>query len=101
MAVFENPDFQNLPQPLATLLTKTAKRSFFALPIWYHVLATYGTDKEAVPVIYSDSTTPRAALACLAPRSGKRQLSGFTNYYSTEHGPLYDPAAPGWQNSHA
>ncbi len=90
MAVFENPDFTNLPQPLASLFAKAAERSFFALPIWYHVLFHYGTGKGAVPRLYADDEDrPRAALVCQAPKSGSHRLLSLSNYYSTEYGPLY------------
>ncbi len=90
MAVFENPDFTNLPPPVASLFAKAAERSFFALPIWYHVLFHYGTGKGAVPRLYADDEDqPRAALVCQAPKSGSHRLLSLSNYYSTEYGPLY------------
>ncbi len=94
MAVFENPDFTHLPQPLAALFAKAAERSFFALPIWYHVLFHYGTDKGATPRLYADDEArPRAALVCQAPKIGSRRLLSLSNYYSTEYGPIYAAGA--------
>src|SRR5665213_2755637 len=92
MAALDDPDFNHLPRPVAALFARAAARSFFALPIWYHVLARYGTDKGDVPRLYVDGAA-RGALACRMPRPGARRLGGLANYYSTEHGPIYGDAA--------
>jgi len=90
MAVYENPDFTDLPQPLAALFAKAAERSFFALPIWYHVLSRYGTGKAAAPRLYADDEeNPRAALVCMKPKPRANWLHSLSNYYSTEYGPIY------------
>ena len=80
MSVIENPDFLHLPAPVAALFARAAERSFFALPIWYHVLSRYGTDKDSRPRLYlDDPAAPAAALACLhMPES--RRLAGLSNY---------------------
>ncbi|HZL59214.1 MAG TPA: GNAT family N-acetyltransferase [Stellaceae bacterium] len=92
MAALDDPDFNHLPRPVAALFARAAARSFFALPIWYHVLARYGTDKGNVPRLYVDGAA-RGALACRMPGPGARRLAGLANYYSTEHGPIYGDAA--------
>ncbi len=90
MSVIENPDFLHLPAPVAALFARAAERSFFALPIWYHVLSRYGTDKDSRPLLYLDDA---AALACVRmPES--RRLAGLSNYYSTEHSPIYAAGDP-------
>jgi len=87
MAVHDDPDFSRLPTPLADLLARAAERSFFALPLWYHVLAHYGTETGSRVRLYTDNEA-RAALVCrLSP--GQHRLLSLSNYYSTEHGPLY------------
>lgn len=87
MAVYDNPDFTALPASLAALFACAAERSFFSLPIWYHVLAHYGTARGATPRIYADDGG-RAALVCLLASPQARGLTSLTNYYSTEHAPL-------------
>ena len=87
MAVHDNPDFSRLSTPLADLFARAAERSFFALPLWYHVLARYGTETGSNVRIYADAAA-RAALVCrLSP--GRHRLLSLSNYYSTEHGPVY------------
>ncbi|MGH6967526.1 MAG: GNAT family N-acetyltransferase [Stellaceae bacterium] len=87
MAVHDNPDFSRLPAPLADLFVRAAERSFFSLPLWYHVLARYGTETGGRVRLYADDAA-RAALACHVSPDGRRLLS-LSNYYSTEHGPVY------------
>lgn len=87
MAVHDDPDFSRLPPPLADLFVRAAQRSFFALPLWYHVLARYGTETGSRVRLYTDNET-RAALVCrFSP--GQHRLLSLSNYYSTEHGPVY------------
>ncbi|MDE2227949.1 MAG: GNAT family N-acetyltransferase [Alphaproteobacteria bacterium] len=87
MAVHDDPDFSRLPAPLADLFARAAERSFFSLPLWYHVLARYGTEGGSHARLYVDGRT-RAALVCRLLAKGHRLLS-LSNYYSTEHGPVY------------
>lgn len=87
MAVHDDPDFSRLSMPLADLFARAAERSFFSLPLWYHVLARYGTETGSRVRVYAD-TAARAALVCrLSP--GRHRLLSLSNYYSTEHGPVY------------
>ncbi len=95
MPSLENPDFLHLPAPVEALFRRAAERSFFALPIWYHVLSRYGTDKASSSRLYlDDETAPRVALVC-AEGAEPRRLDGLSTYYSTEHGPIYAPGEPG------
>lgn len=87
MAVHDDPDFNRLSAPLAGLFAGAAERSFFSLPLWYHVLARYGTGTGSRVRLYSDGGT-RAALVCRVSADHHRLLS-LSNYYSTEHGPIY------------
>jgi Acetyltransferase (GNAT) domain len=93
MAVYDNPDFTALPAPLAALFARAAGRSFFSLPVWYHVLSRYGTSKGATARLYADSET-RVALVCRLDGPGARRLASLSNYYSTEYGPIYADAGP-------
>lgn len=89
---YDDPDFLNLPPPLAKLFAGAEARSFFAQPIWYHVLARYGTDKAAHVRLYlDDADVPQAALLCRT-NPGSRRLHSLSNFYSCEHGPVIDPA---------
>ncbi len=89
----DNPDFLNLPAPVAALFAKAARRSFFALPIWYHVLARFGTDVgDRVRLYLDDASAPTAALACRVSATAPRELLSLSNYYSCEHGPILDGA---------
>ncbi len=97
MAVHDDPDFSRLPAPVAELFARAAERSFFSLPLWYHVLARYGTETSSRIRLYADGSA-RAALVCRVTHHGRRLLS-LSNYYSTEHGPIY--AAGGAALSHA
>ena len=94
MHLVENPDFLHLPAAQQALFAAAAERSFFALPLWYHVLARHGTDKAAVPRLYlDDRDAPSVALVCTAADSTRR-LASLSTYYSTEHGPLYATGEP-------
>src|SRR5690348_15163647 len=87
MAVHDDPDFSRLSTPLADLFARAAERSFFSLALWYHVLARYGTETGSHVRVYTDAAA-RAALVCrLSP--GRHRLLSLSNYYSTEHGPVY------------
>jgi Acetyltransferase (GNAT) domain len=89
----ENPDFFDLPPPVAQLFATAAEGSFFALPAWYDVLSRHGIEPARIRLYLDDRTMPRAAILCRAAEDG-RTLSSLSSYYSTEHGPLLDPAAP-------
>lgn len=94
MHLVENPDFLHLPAAPQALFTRAAERSFFALPLWYHVLARHGTEKAMVPRLYlDDRDSPAVALVC-GQRDGARRLTSFSTYYSTEHGPIYGSGEP-------
>jgi len=87
MAVHDNPDFSRLSTPLAELFARAAERSFFSLPLWYHVLTRYGTETGSNVRVYANAAA-RAALVCrLSP--GRHRLLSLSNYYSIEHGPVY------------
>ena len=89
MHLVENPDFLHLPATLQALFARAAERSFFALPLWYHVLARHGTDNNVTPRLYLDNRkSPAVALVC-AQRDSARRLTSLSTYYSTEHGPIY------------
>ncbi|MDE2165357.1 MAG: GNAT family N-acetyltransferase [Alphaproteobacteria bacterium] len=92
MAVHDDPDFSRLPAPLAELFARAAERSFFSLPLWYHVLARYGTESGSRIRLYVDGAA-RAALVCRTATKPHRLLS-LSNYYSTEHGPIYATGGP-------
>jgi Acetyltransferase (GNAT) domain len=92
MAVHDDPDFSRLPAPLAELFARAAERSFFSLPLWYHVLARYGTESGSRIALYVDSAA-RAALVCRTVTK-PHQLLSLSNYYSTEHGPIYATGGP-------
>jgi hypothetical protein len=94
MHLVENPDFLHLPAAQQALFTRAAERSFFALPLWYHVLARHGTDKALAPRLYLDNRdSPAVALVC-AREDSARRLTSLTTYYSTEHGPIYGSGEP-------
>ncbi|HLI21916.1 MAG TPA: GNAT family N-acetyltransferase [Stellaceae bacterium] len=92
MHLVEDPDFLHLPAAQQALFAAAAERSFFALPLWYHVLSRYGTDKAAAPRLYLDDRNA-VALVC-AQRGGTRRLTSLSTYYSTEHGPIYAGSQP-------
>src|ERR1700723_1725465 len=93
MHLAEAPDFLHLPAPQQALFAAPAERSFFALPLWYHVLSRHGTDKAATPRLYLDNRdVPAIALVC-SHRDGTRRLASLSTYYSTEHGPIYASGA--------
>lgn len=95
MHLVEDPDFLHLPAAQQALFLRAAERSFFALPLWYHVLSRHGTDKAVTPRLYlDDRDAPALALVC-AQRAGARRLASLSTYYSTEHGPIYASGAPG------
>ena len=94
MHLVENPDFLHLPASLQALFTRAAERSFFALPLWYHVLARHGTDKATVPRLYVDNRdSPAVAVVC-GQHNGSKRLTSLSTYYSTEHGPIYGSGEP-------
>jgi hypothetical protein len=94
MHLVEDPDFLHLPAALQALFTRAAERSFFALPLWYHVLARHGTDKATAPRLYLDKKdSPTVAFVC-ARHGRAHRLTSFSNYYSTEHGPIYGSGEP-------
>jgi GNAT acetyltransferase-like protein len=94
MHLVDNPDFLHLPAAQQALFTRAAERSFFALPLWYHVLARHGTDKALTPRLYLDNRdSPAVALVC-ARHDGARRLTSLATYYSTEHGPIYGSGEP-------
>ncbi len=94
MNVVETPDFLHLPAPIAALFTRAAERSFFALPIWYHVLSRHGTDKDTTARIYLDNAaSPHAALLC-QQQGTPRRLVSLANFYTTEHGPIHAANEP-------
>ena len=94
MHLVEDPDFLHLPAATQALFTRAAERSFFALPLWYHVLARYGTEKGMAPRLYLDSPdSPAVALVCGRLDAAQR-LTSFSTYYSTEHGPIYGSGEP-------
>jgi hypothetical protein len=94
MHLVENPDFLHLPAATQALFARAAERSFFALPLWYHVLSRYGTDKALTPRLYLDNeTAPALALVCQQHR-GVQRLASLSNFYSTEHGPIYASGEP-------
>lgn len=95
MHLVEDPDFLHLPAAQQALFVRAAERSFFALPLWYHVLSRHGTDKAVTPRLYLDNgDAPALALVC-AHRDGARRLASLSTYYSTEHGPIYASGEPG------
>lgn len=95
MHLVEDPDFLHLPAAQQALFVRAAERSFFALPLWYHVLSRHGTDKAVVPRLYlDDREAPALALVC-AQRDGARRLASLSTYYSTEYGPIYASGTPG------
>jgi len=94
MHLVENPDFLHLPAATQALFTRAAERSFFALPLWYHVLARHGTDKAIAPRLYLDNRdSPAVALVCCRPGAARR-LASLSTYYSTQHGPIYGSGEP-------
>ncbi|HVA13872.1 MAG TPA: GNAT family N-acetyltransferase [Stellaceae bacterium] len=94
MHLVENPDFLHLPAAQQVLFARAAERSFFALPLWYHVLSRHGTDKATTPRLYfDDRDAPALALIC-QQHDDARRLASLSTYYSTEHGPLYAAGEP-------
>lgn len=93
MHLVDNPDFLRLPAAQERLFACAAERSFFALPLWYHVLSRHGTDKAIAPRLYlDDRDSPALALVC--GRASARRLASLSTYYSTEHGPIYAADEP-------
>jgi hypothetical protein len=89
MHLVEDPDFLHLSAAQQALFAAAAERSFFALPLWYHVLSQHGTDKAMVPRLYLDNRdTPAVALVC-AQHGATRRMTSLSTYYTTEHGPIY------------
>ena len=94
MPSLENPDFLHLPAPVEALFRRAAERSFFALPIWYHVLSRYGTDKASSSRLYlDDETAPKAALVCAEARRSRAALTGFRPITAPNMGRSTRPAS--------
>jgi hypothetical protein len=94
MHLVDDPDFLHLPAAQQALFARAGERSFFALPLWYHVLSRHGTDKAITPRLYLDQRdSPSLTLVC-GHRGATRRLAGLSTYYSTEHGPIYASGEP-------
>ncbi len=94
MPVYRNPDFRRLPEGLASVFEAAARRSFFALPGWYDLMARHGVSAATETRLYSDERPGSAAALALQVVAGPggRRLASLTNAYSVEHGILAAPA---------
>jgi hypothetical protein len=97
MPLYRNPDFRRLPGGLACAFEKASgsSHSFFALPVWYDLMARYGVPRATEIRVYT-AERPASATALLAQTTtgdNGRNLMSLTNAHSLEHGILHAPGA--------
>ena len=93
MATYRNPDFTRLPSTLAGIFDAAGRGSFFALPVWYDLMARHCTTPSSEIRIYADEQSGSAAALVLhtAVDTAGRRLVSLANAYSVEHGVLRPP----------
>jgi hypothetical protein len=91
MIVLSDPNFLNLPQPLAGIFAAAGRRSFFAQAGWYDLVARLAPELGSQIRLYADAEHPAAALVLRT--DGARRLHSLANFYTIEHEAiLADPA---------
>jgi hypothetical protein len=93
MPLYRNPDFLRLPRGLARLFEDAAADNFFALPVWYDLMARRGVPAGSEIRVYTDERPGSAVallLRCAAPEAARR-LTSLANAYSVEHGIICHP----------
>jgi hypothetical protein len=97
MPLYRNPDFRRLPGGLACAFDQAneSSHSFFALPVWYDLMARYGLPRATEIRVYTDERRGSAAalLAQTTTEDDGRNLASLTNAHSLEHGILHAPGA--------
>jgi hypothetical protein len=95
MPVYINPDFLRLPSGLAEAFGKSSRDSFFALPVWYDLMARHGVPEATEIRVYADQRpgSTMVVLAQTATRDRWRTLASLTNSHSLEHGIIHTPTA--------
>jgi hypothetical protein len=95
MPAYRDPNFRQLPAPLGDLFDAAARRSFFALPAWYELMARHGVAANTVTRIFSDERPGSAAALVVreCEDEGGRRLVSLANAYSVEHGIMYAPGS--------
>ncbi len=93
MPLYINPDFRRLPSGLAAAFDNGARESFFALPVWYDLVARYGVPEATEIRAYADgrAAAPIAVLTQAASGEVRRTLASLTNAHSLEHGIIHAP----------
>lgn len=84
----EEPDFVNLPEPLAGLFAAAGEGSFFATPAWYDLMSREAREAGARLHLFADDDAS-AALVCRT--DGEKRLHSLSNAYSVEHGAIVRP----------
>ena len=95
MPLYRNPDFRRLPSGLACAFDKSLPDSFFALPVWYDLMARHGLPQATEIRVYTDERPASAAALLAQTTTGDdgRNLASLTNAHSLEHGILHAPGA--------
>lgn len=83
--MYDAPDFDNLPEDLRLIFERAGEESFFAQQAWYGLMATHGREPESHARIYQGEKDERVALVM---RVAGRTLSGLSNAFTMEYGPL-------------
>jgi len=95
MPVYINPDFDRLASRHTAVFSKSSRDSFFALPVWYDLMALYGVPPATEVRVYTD-VRPASVMVPLARTTAQdrgRILASLTNAHSLEHGILHVPGA--------
>ena len=95
MPVYIDPDFDRLASRHAAVFSKSSRDSFFALPVWYDLMALYGVPPATEIRVYTDErpASVMVPLARTAAQDRGRILASLTNAHSLEHGILHGPGA--------
>jgi hypothetical protein len=88
MTIYRNPDFRRPPVGLASVLDRSSRESFFALPGWYDLMARHGVPEGTEIRAYTDerSVAGTAVFVQRAQGAPGRDLASLTNAHSLEHG---------------
>src|SRR6478672_8973614 len=95
MPFYTNPDFRRLPNELGAIFARRVNDSFFALPVWYDLMARHGVTSGTEIRLYT-AENRGAGIVFLLQANGtasERRLTSLVNSYGVEHGIVYDPKA--------